>query len=137
MSLCRWSVWTDPLELTSLVSAFKLSLIFPLMAFNFLSDSSISFESVMNSKSDDDDELANDWLWVVEASLFEIDELAKLLHSLLNATSLESISFSSCLACFLSAILKRLSQALELSYKKKYLHSQSKRCVFALNVFVW
>ena len=88
-----------------MLSFFKQSFIFPFKTVNFFNASSISFESVMNKMSEDDEPA--DVNVAVDGVLFLLllpiadDETAKLEHNLLNPTSFESISFSSCLACFL------------------------------------
>jgi hypothetical protein len=90
-----------------MLSFFKQSFIFPFKTVNFFNASSISFESVMNKMSEDDDpadvNVAVDGVLFLLLLLLPIadDETAKLEHNLLNPTSFESISFSSCLACFL------------------------------------
>ena len=86
------------LEFKLLFSLFKTSLILLFIKVSFFSASSISFDRVMKSKSEEEEEEA----FVVLFGELE-GEIAKLLQSLLNPTSFESISFSSCLACFLKA----------------------------------
>ena len=89
-------------------SLFKLSLIFTFKAVNFLRASSISFESVINIKSDDDElgPFGDPATELVRDKELDVtyEEAVKLLHNLLKLTNFESISFSNCLACFLSAI---------------------------------
>jgi len=98
-------VWTAPLIL-DILSLFKQSFIFPFKIVNLFKASSISFESVINKRSEDDETTgvtmaADDGILFLFVLLLVEDETSKLEHNLLNPTSFESISFSSCLAFFL------------------------------------
>ena len=97
-------VWTVPLDWI-VFSLFKQSLILPLRAVRRFRASSISFERVKNIMSDEDepDVEAPELVRATELLFWVYDEAAKLLHNLLKLTSLESISFSNCRACFRKA----------------------------------
>lgn len=87
-----------------MLSLFKQSLILPFRMVNLARASSISFESVTNKRSDEPAVVDVGVLGVLFGVLLLLIELTvKLLDNLLKPTNFESISFSSCLACFLKA----------------------------------
>jgi hypothetical protein len=99
----------------------RLSLILLFIMVSFLSASSISLDKVTNRRSDEldvavgeaEEPMSAPGLLmpppvppldiVIEGVELPYELVAKLLHSLLNATSFESISFSRWRACFRSA----------------------------------
>ena len=89
-----------------MLSLFKQSLILLFRVVSRLRASSISFESVMNKRSEEPAVVDVGVAGVLFEDLLLLIELTvKLLDNLLKPTSFESISFSNCLACFLKALI--------------------------------